>query len=279
MKRRHHSRVHPVHSSSLAMVCTGIFCGFFLGVWMQQFIAPNHGLSFTDQRADPMGQQLFHNSQALVKNLSVMPTELLGSGRPKGSVKQLVLIGVMTAKKYLHTRVLAAYNTWVSTIPGQVIFYSCVGTESEAPQNVSVVGLDCIDEAYPPQKKSFLMLKHMHDHYLDKFEFFMRADDDVYIRGDRLSDFLHSVNSSKNLFIGQAGQGKKEELGLLNLEGEENFCMGGPGMVLSSSTLTKIVPHIGYCLKNLYSTHEDVEVGRCVHKFAGISCTWAFEVI
>jgi hypothetical protein len=39
-----------------------------------------------------------------------------------------------------------------------------------------------------------------------------------------------------------------------------------------------VAPHIPTCLKNLYSTHEDVEVGRCVQKFAGIPCTWNYEV-
>ena len=43
-------------------------------------------------------------------------------------------------------------------------------------------------------------------------------------------------------------------------------------------TLRLVVPHISYCLKNLYSTHEDVEIGRCIRKFANISCTWAYEV-
>lgn len=28
----------------------------------------------------------------------------------------------------------------------------------------------------------------------------------------------------------------------------------------------------------MYSTHEDVEVGRCVQKFAGIPCTWNYEM-
>ena len=70
------------------------------------------------------------------------------------------------------------------------------------------------------------MLKYMHDHCLDKFEWFMRADDDVFIRGEKLELFLRSINSSKPHFIGQAGLGNKEEFGLLSLEYDENFCMG-----------------------------------------------------
>lgn len=47
---------------------------------------------------------------------------------------------------------------------------------------------------------------------------------------------------------------------------------------MSQETLKRVAPHIPTCLKNLYSTHEDVEVGRCVQKFAGIPCTWNYEV-
>lgn len=53
---------------------------------------------------------------------------------------------------------------------------------------------------------------------------------------------------------------------------------GGPGVIMSRETLRRVAPHIPVCLKNLYSTHEDVEVGRCVQKFAGIPCTWNYEV-
>lgn len=97
---------------------------------------------------------------------------------------------------------------------------------------------------------------------------------------------------------GQAGRGNNEEFGLLSLEFDENFCMGGPGIIMSRQTLKRgrkkkwmlhrslndvilsslVAPHIPTCLKNLYSTHEDVEVGRCVQKFAGIPCTWNYEV-
>ncbi|KAB0369497.1 hypothetical protein FD755_019502 [Muntiacus reevesi] len=98
-----------------------------------------------------------------------------------------------------------------------------------------------------------MMLKYMHDHYLDKYEWFMRADDDT-------------------------GLGTTEEMGKLALEPGENFCMGGPGVIMSREVLRRMVPHIGKCLREMYTTHEDVEVGRCVRRFAGVQCVWSYEV-
>uniref|UniRef100_A0A8C8RYA5 Hexosyltransferase n=1 Tax=Pelusios castaneus TaxID=367368 RepID=A0A8C8RYA5_9SAUR len=94
----------------------------------------------------------------------------------------------MTAQKYLASRAVAAQRTWARFIPGRVEFFSSQG--SAAPlagpglPPLPVVALPGVDDAYPPQKKSFMMLKYMHDHYLDRYEWFMRADDDVYIKGD-----------------------------------------------------------------------------------------------
>jgi chondroitin sulfate synthase len=54
--------------------------------------------------------------------------------------------------------------------------------------------------------------------------------------------------------------------------------MGGPGVIMSRSVLKKLAPHLEHCLNNMVSTHEDVELGRCVRKHVGVTCTWAFEV-
>jgi hypothetical protein len=39
--------------------------------------------------------------------------------------------------------------------------------------------------------------------------------------------------------LGQAGRGNNEEFGLLSLEYDENFCMGGPGIIMSRQTLKR----------------------------------------
>jgi chondroitin sulfate synthase len=194
------------------------------------------------------------------------------------NVKGSIFVGVMTAKKFLDTRATAVYKTWAATIPGKVEFFSSI-KDKEAYIGLPIVSLPGVsDNMYPPQKKSFMMLKYMHDKYIDKYEWFVRSDDDVFIRGDRLANLLHSINSSKPYYIGQAGQGLKSEVGKLGLKNDENFCMGGTSMIFSRETLKRVVPNISYCLKHLYTKHEDVEIGRCVHIFANVQCTWAFEV-
>uniref|UniRef100_A0A1B6EH51 Hexosyltransferase n=1 Tax=Clastoptera arizonana TaxID=38151 RepID=A0A1B6EH51_9HEMI len=192
----------------------------------------------------------------------------------------LLFVGVMTAEKYLSTRAVAVYETWGKTIPGKIGFFS--SQKSKRPDNfpgLPLIPLEGVDDSYPPQKKSFMMLKYMWEQYGEHFEWFFRADDDVYIRTDRIVNILKSLDSRKVYFMGQAGKGNMAEFGLLSLQQDENFCMGGPGMLMSRETLARFAPHIKYCLKNLYTTHEDVEVGRCVHKFANTSCTWAYDMV
>lgn len=196
-----------------------------------------------------------------------------------GNSSSLLFVGVMTAQKYLETRAKAVYQTWGKEVPGRIAFFSSATSELPADSEyLPLVRLKNVDDSYPPQKKSFLMLQYMWEHFGNEYEWFLRADDDVYIRPDKIEAFLRSVNSSKPHFIGQAGRGNQEEFGLLSLEYDENFCMGGPGIILSRETLKRVAPHVKYCLQNLYTTHEDVELGRCVQKFARIPCTWSYEV-
>ncbi|XP_069105855.1 chondroitin sulfate synthase 1-like [Argopecten irradians] len=184
-----------------------------------------------------------------------------------------LLIGVMTAKKYLDTRAVAAFQTWAQTCVGtcKVIFFS--SEDSTTSHTIPLVSLYGVDDVYPPQKKSFLMLQYMHDNYIDNFEWFMRADDDAFIKTDRLAKFLRSIDSSKPQYIGQAGIGRKDEVVKLHLGEHDNYCMGGPGVLFSHETLRQMAPHINSCLHNVMTTHEDVELGRCVRKYVGIPCT------
>lgn len=125
---------------------------------------------------------------------------------------KLLYVGVMTAGKYVSTRGKAILDTWAREVPGKVELFVGEDTLSDdEAKSMSVVQLNKVDDgAYPPQKKSFMMLKYMHDQYLNGFEWFMRADDDAYVKPAKLEKLLRKLNSSQPIFIGQMGYGNTE---------------------------------------------------------------------
>ena len=269
---------HPVMRKrrGLASAILGLTLGLLLGFLIQGYKILSSG---GQQRLNVYASSI-PGSRPLIKPTPRNVPKLDDDEQINSSSTSLVFVGVMTASKYLDSRAKAVYETWGKELPGKIAFFS--SESSVVPGNcpdLPLVPLPRVDDTYPPQKKSFMMLQYMWNNYGDRFEWFLRADDDVYVRTDRLEKLLRSVNSNRAMYIGQAGRGNSEEFGLLSLEYDENFCMGGPGVILSRETLRRIVPHVKYCLRHLYTTHEDVELGRCVQKYAGIPCTWSYEVM
>lgn len=193
------------------------------------------------------------------------------------NAKRLVLVSVMTHYGTINTRAVAINKTWGRDIPGKVIFF--VGnTGNKTEVDLPLVILPVADDVYPPQKKAMLMLEYVYEHYRDSFRWFIRADDDVYINSVNLQALLISISGSNDVLLGHPGIGTTEEKGKLGLEEESNFCIGGTGIVMSSSVLKKIHRHLDYCIKNTATAHEDSEVGRCIKKFVGVQCPWGYEV-
>ena len=187
--------------------------------------------------------------------------------------KDLLFAGIITASKYANTRAKAIYDTWAKEIPGDFQFFCSFNCTSKF--TLPIVKLAGVDDRYPPQKKSFRMLYYMYQNYLNKYQWFLRSDDDVFIKPDRLGKFLKSLDPSKPMFIGQSSYERNH---ILSLGVFENYCMGGPGFVMSRAALKMLGPHLSSCIKNIYTTHEDVEISRCMRDHVKINCTWSQEV-
>jgi hypothetical protein len=102
-------------------------------------------------------------------------------GSKMSKQRRLLFVGVMTAHSYLKTRAKAVWNTWAKEIPGKVVFFTG-GNSFTTPDgdrddigesikdegleklylnqsHIPLVPLPGVDDSYPPQKKSFMMLK------------------------------------------------------------------------------------------------------------------------
>ena len=141
---------------------------------------------------------------------------------PLASGQSLVFVGVVTSDERLRERARAIHATWshhVSAAIGRVAFYSTPFSSATSTvahhtpyKYLPVVNLDDASGAgLSPLEKNWLMLKHMHDNYLDKYEWFMRVDDDTYVNTRELEYLLRSQDSSRVQFLGttHGGNGVK----------------------------------------------------------------------
>ena len=163
--------------------------------------------------------------------------------------RKSLFVGVVTAKKYLHTRALGIWNTWGrGSEPFDLKYFS-------APSDLLNVSLpivtlpDVNDSVYPPQKKVYRMLYYMYKNHLNEYDFFMRSDDDIYVRMDLLLNLLATMNPAQDIYMGSPGFGRDEDRKRIKLREDEHYCMGGPGVFFSRSALRKLGPHLDKCLK------------------------------
>ena len=202
--------------------------------------------------------------------------------------KKTLFVGVLTRESYLHTRAKALYETWGKEVD-KIVFF--VGEDCKVPANISylpIVKLPGIpDKVYPPLKKAFAVMKYMYEHYIDGFNWFMRADDDMYVRSGKLRELLGSMHPYEKVYLGRAGAGRSQDLGRLNLLPHERYCMGGPGIILSTAALRKLGPHLEGCLEAIFLhdqgyrqewNDDDVEIGRCMSRKLGVQCSTSVQV-
>jgi len=159
-----------------------------------------------------------------------------------------VLVAVMTQCDYLSTRASAVHKTWASGVD-QLLFF--VGEDCEIEgSHLPLVRLAGVpDKVYPPLLKAFAVLSYLYKEYVNQFQWFVRADDDVYINTPSLNVLLARMDPSVPVYMGASGAGRTEDLARLALQpGRENYCLGGPGVFISRAALASVGPHLHNCL-------------------------------
>lgn len=189
----------------------------------------------------------------------------------KRTISSSLYIAVVTSGSLINSRGNTINSTW-GQMTSDIEYY--VGEGQENNSKLPAIGLKGTDDGYPPQKKVYAMYQYLYDNYIDKYDWFMRADDDVYVKVPKLKKYLSNLDPSQPLYIGSPGKGRKQDLKRLKLLPTDTYCMGGPGVVLSRALLQKLGPHLKECLDNVVvSYNEDVEVGRCIIRRLDIQCT------
>ena len=190
-----HTDVKRMDTTTAPFQLLQLIAGFVLGVLLFVVLSP----VLPWDRSLPKCQSLFPSicSGSITESSSFHGRVSTRRSDPKA--KELLFIGVMTSKKYADTRIPSLYSAWGKYVPGKLKVFSA-GNQPDRPGS-PIVALPGVDDEYPPQKKSFTMIKFMYDNHLDDYEWFVRADDDVFfeVRTLRVAAMLVVFMLSRSL--------------------------------------------------------------------------------
>lgn len=202
---------------------------------------------------------------------------------------KLASYNVLTSRNTLKDQSFAIHRTWGGEkfIKGSIDYYVYPRAGKEemdfaTARKIPVISLEIDEERdmnglATGSHGAFKLWKKICDEKQGQFLWFVKVQDNTYLRRRQLDGLLSTLNSSEPLFVGKSvlSYGKtREDLGLR--EGE-TYCHEAC-YALSSKALEELCPLLSSCQENIRSDNEDVEVARCIRTHMGVNCTSADEV-
>ncbi|KAG8171988.1 hypothetical protein JTE90_019619 [Oedothorax gibbosus] len=128
---------------------------------------------------------------------------------------------------------------------------------SEEDPDLPTVRLDIEEGRLFLWGKTKQAFKYVYEHYLDKADWFMKADDDTYVVVDNLRYMLQAHSPDRPVYFGRK----------FTKYVEKGYMSGGSGYVLSREALKRFVevslPDPDKCQQN-NGGDEDLEMGECL---------------
>lgn len=128
--------------------------GFFFGFFSLTFFNSSYLIFNVSQRNFDC---LNNNAYISIYNSVVLNNE---------KNKDLLLLGIMTAAKFVDNRAYNIWKTWAQFVPGRLFFFVSENTTSQYVNKMPLIHLKGVDDVYPPQKKSFALMRWMYDNYV-----------------------------------------------------------------------------------------------------------------
>ncbi|XP_041664020.1 glycoprotein-N-acetylgalactosamine 3-beta-galactosyltransferase 1-like [Cheilinus undulatus] len=157
-----------------------------------------------------------------------------------------ILCWIMTGPEYIESRTRHIRATWAQRCD-KVLYMSSVQTD------FPTVGLNVSEGRDELHWKTIRAFQYIHQHHLDEANWFLKADDDMFVVVENLRYVLSRFDPEKPLYLG--GRFKP-----VIKQGMSR----GPGYVLSKEALRRFIRgfDMGKCTN--FSDMEDTALGKCL---------------
>ncbi|XP_015115913.1 chondroitin sulfate synthase 2 [Diachasma alloeum] len=171
-------------------------------------------------------------------------------------IREKLFIAVSTSREHLHTRGIALNKTLAHLV--DKIRYFITIPEGSKP-NVSLPGIVGFTDTRDILKP-FHIIKYITDNYLEEYDFYFIVKDSSYVNGRSLNHLLDKISVSRDVYLGRP------------LDDDPNYCSLDSGIILSNSIIQKMKTNLDWCVKNTFSSIDDINFGRCVEHSTNLQC-------
>ncbi|XP_046331898.2 glycoprotein-N-acetylgalactosamine 3-beta-galactosyltransferase 1-like [Haliotis rufescens] len=167
--------------------------------------------------------------------------------------KLKIFCWITTKETEVNKKIPAVNETWAKRCDHRMF----VMTTNKPNTGLDILNLNIKDGRQHLTEKSIASLKHIYKHHLDKYDWFLKADDDTFVVMENLKFLLSHYDPTEGVYVGH----------LFKKYTKWGYMSGGAGYVISRQALRLLVEQ-GYnkndtCAKS--GTDEDVEVASCLH--------------
>ncbi|XP_037780095.1 glycoprotein-N-acetylgalactosamine 3-beta-galactosyltransferase 1-like [Penaeus monodon] len=164
-----------------------------------------------------------------------------------------ILCWILTQPKSHYKKAIHVKNTWGKRCD-KLIFMSTKNDEK-----LGAVGLNTSEGYYNLWGKTKAAFRYVYDHYLNEYDWFLKADDDTYMILENMRYMLSSYDPKYPIYFGSK----------FRRFYKKGFLGGGSGYVLSREATRKLVeeaiPNKNKCKAGVRGL-EDVELAACLLK-------------
>lgn len=167
------------------------------------------------------------------------------------SRKVRVLCWVMTSPQNHQRKAKHVKATWGQRC--NILLFMSSAHDSELP----TVALDVKEGRDHLWAKTKAAFRHVHDNYIDKADWFLKADDDTYIVIENMRYMLQSHSSTEPVYFGCRFKPYVKQ----------GYMSGGAGYILSAEAVKRLVEEAipdGEKCRQDDGGAEDVEMGKCL---------------
>ncbi|XP_067653726.1 glycoprotein-N-acetylgalactosamine 3-beta-galactosyltransferase 1-like isoform X2 [Haliotis asinina] len=167
--------------------------------------------------------------------------------------KVKIFCWITTREKEIVNKMAAVNETWARRCDNRMFVMT---TTKKYPTN-EIVDLHIKDGRKYLTEKTIASLKYIYKHHLNKYDWFLKADDDTFVVMENLKFLLSHYNATEGIYVGH----------LFKKYSSWGYMSGGAGYVLSREAVRLLVEK-GYNTKNMCresGTDEDVEIASCLH--------------